>query len=231
MKNKNFISFIAIIVVAIALQSCNKIDPPFVEGVETPPPSSGNSSDVINLQNIKGGASDFKVTDNWLSDSSALNAVWIVTPTTGGADGVITFTWHGISTTLNISSASGIITFNGPVSISVGGFYGTLSFTYNGTFTSSGSGEGYVAAYVVNEQNILIEEFTGHMCGNCPPAAEKITELKNIYKERLMSMATHAGSFAITFQQPYTYEFKTPEGIEIHDNFQVSLYPIGMVNR
>jgi outer membrane protein Omp28 len=235
MKSSYFISMILLLIVTIALQSCNKIEPPFTEGTVTPPPASGNSTDVINLQDIKGTASDFKVADNWLSDSSALNAAWTVTPTGSGADGTITFTWHGISTTLNISSVSGIITFSGPVSITAGGFYGTLSFTYNGTFTTSGAGEGYVAAYVLNEQNILIEDYTGHTCGNCPPAAAKITELKGLYGERLLSMAIHAGSFAIPFPQSagmYTYDFRTEVGNDLDAYFiGTAGNPNGMVNR
>lgn len=235
MKNKILLLFISMCF-AFTFQSCDKIDPPYVEGDITPPPPSGNSSDVINLQDIKGVASDFKVADNWLSDSSSLDAAWTVTPTGTGADGTITFTWHGVSATLNISSASGIITFSGPVSITVGGFYGTLSFTYDGTFTSSGSGEGYVAAYVLNEQNILIEDYTGQTCGNCPPAAEKIIELKDIYKERLLAMGVHAGSFAVPFPPQagmYTYDFRTPEGNELDAYFGISNAgnPNGMVNR
>ncbi len=233
MKKNHFISLMLLLASIITLQSCDKIDPPFVEGTVTPPPSSGNSSDVINLQTIKGTASDFSVTDNWLSDSSALTATWTVTPTSSGADGTITFTWHGVSTTLNISSASGIITFSGPVSITVGGFYGALSFTYIGTFTASGSGAGYVAAYVVNEQNILIEDYTGHTCGNCPHAASKITELKEMYGDRLFSLGVHSGSFAYPFAPIYTYDFRTVTGTDLDVYFGVSNAgnPNGLINR
>ncbi|HKR03565.1 MAG TPA: Omp28-related outer membrane protein [Bacteroidia bacterium] len=235
MKNKNLISLTVIIGFIIILQSCDKIEPPFIEGTVTPPPTSGNSTDIINLQDIKGTASDFKVTDNWLSDSSALTAAWTITPTGAGADGAITFTWHGVSTTLNISSASGIITFSGPVSITVGGFYGTLSFKYDASLTSSGSGAGYVAAYVLNDQNILIEDYTGHTCGNCPPAAEKINELKGIYGDRVLSMAVHAGFYADTFPAMagmYNYDFRTQVGNELNAYFIGSAgYPNGLVNR
>ncbi|MEO5569803.1 MAG: Omp28-related outer membrane protein [Bacteroidia bacterium] len=238
MKNQNFISLFAIIVFTIILQSCDKIEPPYTDGSFTPPPSSGNSNDVINLQNIKGTASDFKVTDNWVSDSSALHAKWTVTPNgSSGADGSITFTWHGVETVLNVSSTSGIITFSGPVSITAGGLYGTLSFTYNGTFTSDGSGEGYVAAYVVNEQNILIEDYTGHLCGNCPAAAFAIADIKELYKERVISMGVHAGGYAYVVTNPpipdYSYNFKTPVSEELDDHFGISNVgnPNGMVNR
>jgi hypothetical protein len=85
----------------------------------------------------------------------------------------------------------------------------------------------------LNEQNILIEDYTGHLCGNCPPAAEKITELKDLYGDRLLSMAVHSGSFAITQIPPYTYDFRTPEGNELDAYFGVSNAgnPNGMINR
>jgi hypothetical protein len=217
----------------IILQSCDKIEPPYVQ--ETSGSStSENSTGKIVLQEIKGVASDFNVTDNWVNDSSVLNAVWTVTPTGSGADGTITFSWHGVSTTLNISSTSGIITFSSPVSINGGEDFGTLHFKYDATFTSSGSGAGYVVTYLV--RNIFIEDYTGHTCGNCPQAAMMITSLKAIYKERVISMAVHAGHFADPYppQAPfYTYDFRTPVGDELDDHFNISNAgnPNGMVNR
>jgi hypothetical protein len=228
MKNNYFILFAFVFVTPIAFQSCDKIDPPYVEQTNT---SSGNYMGYINLQTIKGAYSDLKITDNWISDSSSLKAVWTITPTASGADGSITFTWHEVSTTLNISSITGIVTFSETLSINGGGDFGILSFKYEGSLTSSGSGDGYAVTYVV--QNILIEDYTGHLCGNCPAAAEKITDIKSIYGDRVISMAVHAGSYAITFIPPYTYDFKTPEGIELDNHFGISNVgnPNGMVNR
>ena len=50
-------------------------------------------------------------------------------------------------------------------------------------------------------KKILLEDYTGHKCGNCPRAAEKAEELKAIYDDQLVSIAVHAGFFASTFQE------------------------------
>lgn len=58
------------------------------------------------------------------------------------------------------------------------------------------------------DKNILLEEFTGHFCGNCPGAALTADDLAE--DERVVLMSVHAGGLA----QPnadFTADFTTPE--------------------
>jgi hypothetical protein len=89
---------------------------------------------------------------------------------------------------------------------------------------------------VTGTRKVLVEDYTGHKCGNCPRASKAIYDLKPIYGDNLIIMAIHAGSFADVFPAGapyYTYDFKTPEGIELDTDFGISLAgnPNGMVNR
>lgn len=40
-------------------------------------------------------------------------------------------------------------------------------------------------------RKVLLEDFTGHTCGNCPRAAEKAEALSNTYKDSLIVIANH----------------------------------------
>jgi hypothetical protein len=81
-------------------------------------------------------------------------------------------------------------------------------------------------------KKILIEDFTGQTCQNCPEAAEEIHTLQliNTYSNKVVAIAVHAGFFSNT-NSTFTTDFTTPEGIEIHDFFGIESYPKGMVNR
>lgn len=80
-------------------------------------------------------------------------------------------------------------------------------------------------------QKVLIEEFTGHRCGNCPRAHEKLHQLKQIYGEKLIGISIHSGFFAMPLPPNYPNDFRTSVGDEITNTFGISQYPSGMVNR
>ena len=91
------------------------------------------------------------------------------------------------------------------------------------------------------DQKILIEDYTGHTCGNCPKAARTAKGLKDIYGDRLVIMSVHAGYYAQTETHPdssYSYDFRTPVGNDLdastsQGGFGISNAgnPNGMVNR
>ena len=60
----------------------------------------------------------------------------------------------------------------------------------------------------VAERNVLFEEFTGHLCGFCPPSTFLALQLDSLLGERMVTVAIHAGSLAETggtaFQTDYT---------------------------
>lgn len=86
----------------------------------------------------------------------------------------------------------------------------------------------------VRIRKILVEDFTGHTCPNCPRAANELKTLEDLYGEKIVAMALHVST---TFAEPqpptYTADYRTPEGTEIDDFFNVSAagLPKGMVNR
>ena len=83
-------------------------------------------------------------------------------------------------------------------------------------------------------QKVLIEDFTGHKCQNCPEAAEELHILQDSYENQVIGIAIHAGFFAEpnSAVAPFlTTDFRTEKGTEIHDFFGANAYPVGMVNR
>ena len=93
-------------------------------------------------------------------------------------------------------------------------------------------------SYVNPEKKILIEDFTGHLCPNCPDAARELEAIHDIYGDQIIGIAIHVSK---SFARPYSenqapsfqYDFRTNWG----DNWD-ALYgisnsglPKGMVNR
>jgi len=52
------------------------------------------------------------------------------------------------------------------------------------------------------QRNVLIEDFTGHRCKNCPKASKAIEALVDAYGSRIIGLAIHAGpgNFTNTIQ-------------------------------
>lgn len=86
-----------------------------------------------------------------------------------------------------------------------------------------------------NSKKILLEDYTGHTCGNCPPAAEIAEQLSGVYGQSLVVMAVHAGFFARIKvpDYPVTYTTVTGNDWDGSSGFGVSAVgnPNGMVNR
>ena len=87
-------------------------------------------------------------------------------------------------------------------------------------------------------KKILIEDFTGHTCQNCPSAARELEAIHSLYGDRIIGMALHVSkSFARPYpisQAPkYQYDFRTKWGKEWDDLFGISEMglPGGMINR
>jgi len=83
------------------------------------------------------------------------------------------------------------------------------------------------------KQNVLIEDYTGHTCGNCPAAADLAKQIQSGYgADRVIVVAVHAGSFAEPHVD-YPMDLRTPDGDNLDKTFRVSRVgnPNGMVNR
>ena len=93
-------------------------------------------------------------------------------------------------------------------------------------------------SYVNPEKKVLIEDFTGHICPNCPDAARELDAIHDIYGDQIIGMAIHVSkSFARPYpasQAPsFQYDFRTQWGDNWDDFYGISAMglPRGMVNR
>ena len=87
-------------------------------------------------------------------------------------------------------------------------------------------------------KKVLIEDFTGHKCPNCPAAANEIEAIHNIYDDQIIAIAIHVSSAFARPDNPsqstkYLYDFRTIWGDDLDNFFEISNggLPIGMVNR
>lgn len=89
-----------------------------------------------------------------------------------------------------------------------------------------------VDSILVNQKQVLLEEFTGHKCNNCPEAGLKAHEWAEDYDHRLIIYAVHAGHQAIPESiEPYTYDFRNPTSDEIFNFFNMPYNPTATINR
>jgi len=83
-------------------------------------------------------------------------------------------------------------------------------------------------------QKILVEDFTGHTCQNCPSAAVELKNLQDLYGDKVIGIAIHSGGFAepedLTSNK-FTYDFRTAAGNDYYSTFEIVGLPIGLVNR
>jgi len=89
-------------------------------------------------------------------------------------------------------------------------------------------------------KKILIEDFTGHTCGNCPLGALKLTYLDTTYPGHIIGMAEHVGSYAapangFNSSPAYAYpaDLRCATGNDYETFFNPYAYglPAGMINR
>ncbi len=83
----------------------------------------------------------------------------------------------------------------------------------------------------VQERNVLIEEFTGVQCVNCPEGSAKIEELLGIHGDNLIAISIHSGFFSTPYPQS-AYDFRTSEGTSIENMLGPAIgYPAATINR
>ncbi len=78
---------------------------------------------------------------------------------------------------------------------------------------------------------VLLEDFTGHKCVNCPVAAEEIARLEEWCEGHLIAVSIHAGSYANTAGSAWKTDFRTVAGEAYNDFFKPDGYPAAMVDR
>lgn len=85
------------------------------------------------------------------------------------------------------------------------------------------------------EKNVLIEDFTGQDCVNCPNAAEEVHHLQeqtlmSYGKQRIIAVAIHGGSMSMS-ADANARGLATAQGNEFNQHWGVSSWPKGMVDR
>jgi len=82
-----------------------------------------------------------------------------------------------------------------------------------------------------NQQKVvLLEEFTGVRCPNCPAGSELAEELASQYEGQVIIVSIHSGVFSIPY--PNAENFKSADGIEIENLLgKAAAYPSAAINR
>jgi len=84
---------------------------------------------------------------------------------------------------------------------------------------------------VIPIKRVLLEDYTGHKCPNCPAAATIAHSQEENYHGKLIVLAVHAGYYAIPGTGEFAADFRTTAGEEWNTDFLVSAYPSGMIDR
>ena len=86
----------------------------------------------------------------------------------------------------------------------------------------------YIDTGAVNvARKVLLEEFTGQRCTNCPDAHQIIERLEDQYGDDLIVVSIHAGPFGIAAPDG----LMVPTGEEYASRWNISAYPAGVVDR
>lgn len=80
---------------------------------------------------------------------------------------------------------------------------------------------------------IVVEDYTGHRCKNCPKAAKQLKEIEAAYGDRVIGIGVHAGPGIFTAPSPpdYPTDFRTQDGNAMANFFNIAFLPVGMVSR
>jgi thiol-disulfide isomerase/thioredoxin len=108
-------------------------------------------------------------------------------------------------------------------------------------FTSCDKIEGNPYETVTNPDNpldgdtvkkVVLIDFTGHNCPNCPSGHAEIDILSSAYGTRFIPIGVHAGSFARPLNStnpPMPADYRTPFGTALNGLLSVTTYPIGVL--
>ena len=88
------------------------------------------------------------------------------------------------------------------------------------------------AEVIKGNRKVLVEDYTGHKCGNCPAAADTLKYLAKKYPGQVVGLAIHAGFFA-NINVAYPTDLRNAVSTAYDNLFGVSLAgnPNGLINR
>ncbi|MBR6333706.1 MAG: Omp28 family outer membrane lipoprotein [Bacteroidales bacterium] len=79
-------------------------------------------------------------------------------------------------------------------------------------------------------RKVLIEEYTGHRCPNCPNGHEKLEELLTRFGDTLIPVCIHATSLAAPTVE-FPDDLRAEAGLELATDWQIDGIPAGVINR
>jgi hypothetical protein len=80
------------------------------------------------------------------------------------------------------------------------------------------------------KKKVLIEDYTGMKCPNCPYASSTIDSLKSSYGDNIVAVSIHSGIYA----KPsgiFSKDFRTEAGNTYTSSFSIDSHPTGLVDR
>jgi hypothetical protein len=80
-------------------------------------------------------------------------------------------------------------------------------------------------------KNVFLEEFTGHLCGFCPPATALANQWNEDLGERLVLMSVHAGTLAAVSSEPFDVDYNTEVGDVYWGQLEGGFNPSARINR
>lgn len=80
-------------------------------------------------------------------------------------------------------------------------------------------------------RKILVEEYTGHYCTNCPLGHEILERMVADFGESIVPVGIHAGTLASPRPGLYKYNFITETGAQLSTDFVVDGIPKAIINR
>lgn len=94
-----------------------------------------------------------------------------------------------------------------------------------------GPDERYIEVPPANvERVVLLEDFTGQGCVNCPAAHRVIEGLEARYGDNLVAVGIHAGVFGVAADNKRYTGLMQPEGQVYNDRYGISEYPQGVID-
>lgn len=85
---------------------------------------------------------------------------------------------------------------------------------------------------ITAKRTVLLEEFTGQFCTNCPRAHEVISSIVELYSENVVAVSIHAGRQSLgENESPVMVGLRVEEGNEYASRWTITEYPSGIVNR
>ncbi len=77
---------------------------------------------------------------------------------------------------------------------------------------------------------VLLEDFTGQRCPNCPTATDVIEQLQETYGDALVAVGIHGGPLAFA-GNARVVGLKTDTGDEYYNHWKLDHQPVGLINR